>query len=109
MITIATGDGKSSHFETRPSLDGTSYILEFDWNDRDQSWYMNLWDTDKVKLYFANERLVVNWSLGTYNTRFGLPGSLFVYDTSGTEREMEFADLGDRVVLLYFTATDLGR
>lgn len=88
-------------------LDGQTYTFDFEWNDRDQGWYMTITDINENVL-LAGRRIVLNWPLISRYRDAGLPaGTLEAIDTGSNDVEPGFADLGDRVKLLYTPLADL--
>lgn len=88
-------------------LDGVTFIFEFEWNDRDDGWYMTIRDVNSAVL-LAGRRVVLNYPLINIYRDAALPaGSLTAIDTGSTDIEPAFGDLGDRVKLLYTPKADL--
>jgi len=87
-------------------LDGQSFIFTFEWNDRDSGWYLSISDVNEVPLV-SGVRVVLNVPLLDRYLDPRLPAGRFAaIDTSGTDTEAGFADLGDRVKLVYQPAAD---
>lgn len=90
-------------YTQRVTLDGIEYVLKFDWNDRENRWYLSLYDVSETPLA-TGIKIVSNWPLLRRFTSANMPpGSLMAADLSpqGGESPM-YADLGVRVKLLYF-------
>lgn len=82
-------------------LDGATFFLDFEWNDRAESWFLDIADADRV-LLLAGVRIVVGFPLINRYRDDRLPqGDLSAIVTSGDELDPKFSDLGDRVQLLY--------
>lgn len=89
-------------------LDQLSFRFDFDWNDRSESWSFNLYDASNV-LLLAGRKVVVGFPLlNRFRDPRLPPGDLHAIDTSGANLDPKFADLGDRVKLLYVEAASMG-
>lgn len=88
-------------------LDGQTYTFDFEWNDRDAGWYMSISDSVGAPL-LSGRRIVLNFPLISRYRDARLPaGTIEAIDTGSTDTEPGFADLGDRVKLLYTPLADL--
>jgi hypothetical protein len=89
------------HFTQRVSLDGTTYLLELQWVQRESFWYFRL-ATEQDVTVTGFRKLVVDWDLlhGVIGT-LRPPGRLFFLDTSGVGAEAAFDDLGVRCLVCY--------
>lgn len=98
----------SPYFKFTTELDGVSYTLSFRWNRRAAQWVLDFGDGDGAVIK-VGIRCVVNVLLLARNGgQLGLPpGYLLFYDTAGAGRDMEYSDLGRRVVLVYLSASEL--
>lgn len=90
------------HYTQVTTLDGRDYVLTFEYNFRDLSWYLDVADQDEVVIA-AGLRLVVDWDLlqRCVDERRP-PGILWCNDLSGAGLDPGPDDLGTRVELLYF-------
>lgn len=105
MIEVIAIPEISPHFTQRVSLDGTNYLLELQWIQREAFWYFRI-ATEQDVTIFGMRKLAVDWDL--LRTVVGTarpPGTLFLLDTSGAGREAGFDDLGVRCVLCYRPST----
>lgn len=89
-------------------IEGTEYLFQFYWSDREQAWYLSIANQDETPLaswirLVANSNLLRRFrSLGTVP-----PGYLMAWDSSGQDQEIAVqADLGSRVLLAYVTSDD---
>lgn len=88
-------------------LDGRTYGLEVRWNFRAGQWALSIFDAENVTLV-ANVGITVDYPLGRRVQKDGMPPGVFIAkDTSGEHREAEFADLGQRVQLLYLSRNEI--
>lgn len=109
VIPIPLVDGSPlPYFDMVASLENTNYVLEFRWNTRGSAWYLNVYDESGTTLLLAGLKLVANWPLAAYTTARQPPGLLIVVDSSGTDTDPTLTDFGTRVILLYYTASELG-
>lgn len=97
------------HLEMSAQIEGTTYTLIFRWNERCASWFFTLADADGDPI-FEGVRVGVDFPLG-FRCRDARmpPGGFVAVDTSGVVAVADpgLADLGDRVQLLYFEASEL--
>ena len=94
------------HFDFFTELDGTKYGLEFKWNEREESWYMSILDSEGTAI-LSGRKVVVNWPLFSRFAVAGLPpGNIIALDTAGTETNPGLTDLGDRVQIYYFDSDE---
>ncbi len=100
MITIPITD-PTPRFTQGVDLDGVSYVLSFEWNDRDETWSMNVLNSDSVPLVTGVGLRIGLPLLNRYTSVAGPAGVLEVIDTTGQDLDPGFADLGDRVQLVY--------
>ncbi len=86
------------------SLDGVLYELGLHWNERAQSWSLDLFTIDGAPLLLG-VRLVPAWNLLWRGTDTRLPpGSLVLHDRTGANAAPGPDDLGVRHTLLYVSA-----
>jgi hypothetical protein len=82
-------------------LDGTNFVLEFEWNDRATSWFLDVLNEARERL-LTGVRIVVGFPLIARYRDSRLPkGDLSAVDTSGLGLDPALEDLGDRVLLVY--------
>jgi hypothetical protein len=106
MIVIDTNTTALA-FDQLAQLDGVEYLLDFEWEDRESCWYMNIFDQDQNPLAYGI-KLVINTPLLRRFRDPRLPkGLLFCGDLSESETDIAApGDLGNRVPLVYLTADD---
>ena len=99
---------ESPYFRLTTELDGISYSLSFRWNGRAGQWVLDLGDGDG-NVIKAGIRCVLGVPLlYQYQGQPGVPAGFLVFvDTTNANRDMEYADLGRRVVLTYVPAADM--
>lgn len=88
-------------------LDRVSFNFALEWTDRDSGWYMSIRDVVGAPL-LSGRRVVLNYPLINLYREAGLPlGSIMALDSTGTDTEPGYADLGDRVYLAYIPFSEL--
>jgi len=106
IVDIPTDQTGLTFYEQVTQLDGVPYRLRFQWNSREQSWYLFIADHDDAPITSA--KLVPEWNLlrRVVDARKP-PGVLFLHDTSGEGKKAGFTDLGGRCVLVYIDAAEV--
>jgi hypothetical protein len=88
-------------------LDGATYRLRLTYRQRQDRWYVDLFDADDAALV-RGAMLTVDTPLLEDIRIPGLPpGALMCLDTTGAGEPCGYEDLGRRCVLLYLSADDL--
>jgi hypothetical protein len=83
------------------TLDGTSYQLDFQWNDRMSKWFVSVSDP-QGNILEAPVPIVATWPLfDRFKNQSIFPGTLFCLDTSGQNEDPGRFDLGDRCRMVY--------
>lgn len=95
-------------FDFQTALDGATYTLQFRWNVRAASWYLDVLDEQAQVVFIAGLRLCADWPLAAYNTGRSPPGAILLMDSAGLHADPDIASLGVRHVLLYYSAAELG-
>ena len=90
----------------RVELNGAFYTLKVTWNIRLEAWVLSISDEDQVLL--VSELTLVQGAelLGPYPAVQGL-GAMEVVDTEGHYAEATLDNLGDTVLLLYYTPEEI--
>lgn len=90
-------------YSERVTLDGKEYLLQFDWSDREQRWYLSISKADGT-LIKTGVKVVANWPLLRKCVDVNQPpGVLMAVDLSPNGGEPpSLDDFGLRVKLLYF-------
>lgn len=107
IVNVPFPSGVGSFWQQTTALDGTDYILRFEWNSRDVSWYLAIADVDDVPVW-GPQKMVPEWRLlrRCVDPRKP-PGELFLTDTTGAGAPAGFLDLGVRHLLVYVEAADV--
>lgn len=94
-------------YKERVRLEGRDYIFRFDWNDREQRYYLHLFDQDEVPLLLG-VKVIANWGLLTrhhFNPALP-PGELIPMDLESGGEPPTFDDFGTRVRLFYYASDE---
>lgn len=98
----------SPNYQQRTTLDGKEYVLRFRWSERSSCWYLQVLDSNENVLT-GLLRIILNLNLlRLHRTTDGVPpGAILAVDNSSREERPGFAELGDRVRLIYLTEDEL--
>lgn len=87
------------------SLEGTTYLFSFEWNDRGSFWSMDIQDQDENYLVAG---VKVNGGcllLSRFKNPLLPKGDLFTVDTSGKDNSPAVDNFGTVVLLIYREST----
>jgi len=88
-------------------LTGVIFRIVLTYRERQDGWYLDLYDADDV-LLLAGKRLSVDWLILRSHIGAGMPaGHLMLYDTSGAGANCGYEDLGSSHLLYYFEPEDI--
>jgi hypothetical protein len=106
MIIIPTLQDVAA-WTQRTTLEGTEYILDFNWNGRDGAWYMNI-STIAGAALVCGIKLVSNRKLfRRFHHIDGMPlGELVIFDGSGSIPWPGYSELNAGVDVIYIESTD---
>lgn len=102
-------------YEMQLTLDGSPFDLVFRWNARDEVWYLSIYDPAVAETVDGSRTPII----GSIPVFVGGPllslcrrrdrplGELIAIDTQGNDEDPGRRDLGDRVVLLYYSQAEL--
>lgn len=106
-----------TNYEVTVELDGVDFDLRFLWNDRDETWYLTISETqsttidadtgEKVPLLAGVPVLIGVPLLRVLRGSVRPSGELVAYDTTNLGRAPGLTDLGSRVQLFYVEASEL--
>ena len=105
MITIPVR--AVAEYSIDVELDARPFTMIFKWNYRGQYWTVEFWTREDVLIHGA-VKVVPDYDL-LHNTRHiaALPqGALMVIDTTESGEPIVFADLGERLELIYITEAE---
>lgn len=106
-----------TNYELTVELDRVDYDLRFLWNDRDETWYLTITETqttnidadtgEKVPLLAGVPILIGVPLLRVLRGLVRPSGELMAFDTTNEGRAPGLTELGARVQLLYIEASEL--
>ena len=110
MLIVPTSTELSSYTQ-RTEMDGTDYVLRFQFSQRLGRWYVSIFDQDDVPIA-QGLGIRSNFEVARFlPDEIHPPGQLLVLDTvAATDQEAVdpgLRDLGDRVLLAYFEEAEL--
>jgi hypothetical protein len=88
------------------ALEGIGYLLSFTWNNRDNSWVLDIQLPDETPIIMGIKMITNYELLGTYAEQNMPEGSMVLYDTSGAREDCTRDELGNRWKLYYVTSDD---
>lgn len=93
-------------FTQRVTLNGTDYVLRFDYSGREDRWYLSLLKGDGVTYLRRGIKITANWNTFRLCRLDGRPpGALFFSDVRDVAADAPtFRELGRRVVMYYAAA-----
>lgn len=110
IFTVPCVPAGSALWTQRTALDGTDYLMTFDWNQRAGAWSFALADSEGVPIRGGAMLLAGALPLRGVTDPRRPPGELILLDTlERADLDPGFADLGGRFQLLYADAAELGR
>jgi hypothetical protein len=90
-------------FTLKATLTGTDYILRFDYQEKQDRWYVGLYDAQNNPIR-VGMKAVCGWDiLRTCSLSNRPPGQLF-FLSGGKQAPPGFADLGRSTILIYVDA-----
>ena len=88
-------------------LAGVSFLIDIRWNERSESWYMDVLSEDETQL-LSGMAIVLGTLIGIRSTTIGRPdGQFIVSDLTGKGLDATFDDLGIRVLMYFYTVDEL--
>lgn len=97
------------HDRFSTTLDGSMYSFAVNWNHRDEAWYFDVFDEQSAAIA-RGVKIVLGAYLGRgARSRHALfrDGAFVAHDLSGANLDAGWRDLGTRVVVVYYTQSDL--
>lgn len=89
------------------ALDDVLFGFVLLYRERQDRWYMSIYDSDGEPLLLGKKLSVDTPLLEAYEIPGLPPGEIALWDTSGAEVECGFADLGVRCELIYIEVDEL--
>ncbi|MFX0205158.1 MAG: phage baseplate plug protein [Candidatus Hodarchaeota archaeon] len=110
MFIVPTYQDKTSRYVMQVSLSGDVFRLYFDWNSREQAWFMDIRDKDDNNI-LTNLKMVINYRiLYQYQHLDGLPAGDFVVldrEANPVTGGITYDNFGIRYPLVFFSNTEL--
>ncbi len=100
-----TADEPHQRFEV--DLEGATFVLVLDWNQREGFWYASLELPDGTQLLDGRKVVLGVPMFRRLTDPRRPPGDLVFIDTSGADLEAGRLDLGTRVVAVYLDRADI--
>ena len=112
IFEIPTNPNGEAAFEQRTNLEGDDFIFRFWYNEREDRWFVDLYD-DTRSLIAGGVKLIPTANLFEVLTddrapagRVGVFDRYSAGDAPRTARAPGFADLGSRVLVLYYDTAE---
>lgn len=110
MIIIPVFQDRSARYSFDIELNGTVFHLVFNWNSREESWYMNIQNAEEVDI-LDGVKLVPSYSLlKQYKAYENLPKGEFILwdiEQNPAGSNVTFDNYGKRYQLLFFTDEEI--
>lgn len=107
MLALPTLFDGTGSYTMSVQLDDATYNFQFNWNDRQASWFFNLLDVNGTPLVMGR-KIVLNLFMIREFVGDQFPtGDLIALDTAVTLQKPGLKDLGSRVILYYLDVNDL--
>lgn len=89
------------------ALAGAQFVIDVRWNARDEAWYMDIREEDET-LIRAGIKVVLGTLIGGRVTADKFPLGVFIAaDLTARGEEAGLADLGDRVIVDFYSFEEL--
>lgn len=107
MLRLIPTSVTESWYEQTVTLDGTDYLLRFEWCERERRWYMDLETLDGTVLATAI-KVCADRPLTQRLTNDVRPaGMLWCIDRTGQGADPDLRDLGRRCLIMYVDGADV--
>jgi hypothetical protein len=101
LVLDTSTDPETTAYEQFVDFEGRTYLLKFDYGQRDDAWYLSIYDQDEDPIV-CGKRVSIGVSLLRGEVDSRLPrGILMAVDTTEQHGEAGLEDLGARVKLTY--------
>lgn len=110
IFTVPCTPNGSACWTQRTALDGSDFVLSFDWNQRTGLWFFSVADQDAVPIVSGRALTTGTLLLKGVRDPRRPRGELVVEDTTlRNDADPAFDDLGARFRVTYVDAAELGR
>jgi hypothetical protein len=107
LIIDTSTDPDVLAYEQFVDLEQRTYLVKLDWNERDESWSLSLYDHNEERIAVGRPvRIGVDLLRGVVDERRP-QGLLMAVDVTEQHGEAGLADLGGKVKLTYIPVDDL--
>lgn len=110
MVILPTFQKRTARYEYDIEMDSRLFHLAFSWNDREESWYMDIMDSKREPI-INGIKMVINYNLLLqYRAYRELPqGSMILYDAQQdpVNSQVTFDNFGKRYQLIFLTNEEL--
>lgn len=107
MPTILPLVLSTANYRIGVAIEDKQYLLDVRWNGREEKWYMDIYTEDERPIKHGIA-LVLGAILGRTCTDPDFPpGAFVVSDLSNAGVDATYEDMGDRVVVYYYTEDEL--
>jgi hypothetical protein len=105
---VQTLSNGNAHYRQVTPLDGRQYVLHFDFNTRDQNWYLSIHDeNDNPISGCVGRKLVQNYPVVMRSTSPDRPAGALLTVSDSSDEDPGLLDLGDGTILSYIPAADV--
>lgn len=92
----------------RVTLDGSDFLLDFAWNEREGAWYLTIYTADEDLLLASRKIVTARPLLKRFRFVAGLPaGEFFATDFTGEISYAGYSELGTAVRFFYLDAAEI--
>lgn len=106
MPQILPFEPSEAFYRFTTTLEDTDYIFDVRWNDRDAAWYFDVLRLDETVVRAGN-KIVLGAFPGRRSSDADFPPGVFmVVDTSGSDVDATYDDIGVRVFVHYYTQAE---
>lgn len=110
MIVIPTFQNRTARYGIDIELNGIVFHLLFSWNSREESWYMDIQNSEEIDI-LRGIKLIPNYQLlKQYRAYADLPqGEFILWDlyNDSVNSEITYDNYGKRYQLLFFTNEEI--
>jgi hypothetical protein len=107
MIVIPTLDSQFTSFTIEIELSGVLYNLIFNWNSRENFWYMSILDVNELPI-MTDVKLVLNYDMFLdFQSVENLPSGTFVFVQITPGVELTEFNFGTDYQLTYYTEDEV--
>lgn len=107
MVAVIPFRPSDNNYRLTVPFDNIPTLIDTRWSARDEAWYIDFREEDETPIMLG-VKIVLGVNLARQSTNPFFRTQMFVpFDTSGTDVEAGFDDLGSRVIVQRLTIADL--